>query len=184
MAATSDATSYIGARLTRQDGPPKVAGEARYAADLSVPGTLHVRLLLSPYPHARILSMNGAAARDVPGVVAVVTASDLAPFVKAPPASRARCLLAGGEVRYCGQPVVAVVAESEAGGLVSYSWNPTDAFRIRAAMIDKILKGAKPADLPMQGPTRFDLVINQKTARALGLVIPPSALAQATDVIE
>ena len=106
--------SYIGARLKRPDGPAKLTGDARFAADLSLPGLVHVRLLLSPYAHARILSVNGDAARKVPGVVDVLTAADLAPLVKSPPLSHARCLLADGEVRFCGQPVVAVVAESEA----------------------------------------------------------------------
>jgi CO/xanthine dehydrogenase Mo-binding subunit len=116
MAAMTDATSgsYIGARLTRPDGPPKLTGEARYAADLSLPRLLHVRLVLSPHAHARIVSVRAAAALEVPGVVAVVTARDLAPHIKCPPSSRARCLLAEDEVRYCGQPVAAVVAESEA----------------------------------------------------------------------
>jgi CO/xanthine dehydrogenase Mo-binding subunit len=116
MAATTDETpdSYIGARLPRPDGPTKLTGEARYAADLSLPGQLHVRLVLSPHAHARILSVNVDDARAVPGVVAVVTASDLAPHVKSPPSSRARCLLAEDEVRYCGQPLVAVLAESDA----------------------------------------------------------------------
>jgi CO/xanthine dehydrogenase Mo-binding subunit len=112
MAATSD--SYIGARLARQDGPPKVTGEARYAADLSLPGLLHVRLVLSPYAHARVAAIDARPARELPGVVPVVTAGDLARYVKAAPDSRARCLLADGEVRYCGQPLAAVLAESEA----------------------------------------------------------------------
>ena len=62
MAATSDSTpgSYIGARLPRPDGPPKLSGEAQYAADLSLPGMLHVRLLLSPYAHARIVGVKSA----------------------------------------------------------------------------------------------------------------------------
>jgi len=116
MAATSDPTaeSNIGARLKRPDGPPKLTGEARYAADLSLPAMLHVRLVLSPHAHARILWVNVTAALEVPGVVAVVTARDLAPHVKSPPSSRARCLLAEDEVRYCGQPVAAVLAEFEA----------------------------------------------------------------------
>ena len=116
MAATPGASpgSYIGARLKRPDGPEKLTGEARYAADLALAGLLHVRLVLSPHAHARILSVNAEAAREVPGVVAVVTAHDLAPHVKAPATSRARCLLADGEVRYCGQPVAAVLAESDA----------------------------------------------------------------------
>lgn len=115
MAATpTPPDSYIGARLKRPDGPAKLTGDALYAADYALPGLVHVRLLLSPYAHARVLSVNGDAARNVPGVVAVLTAADLAPLVKSPPTSRARCLLADGEVRFCGQPVVAVVAESEA----------------------------------------------------------------------
>ena len=59
--------SYIGARLTRPDGPPKVSGEARYAADLSLPGMLHVRLLLSPYAHARIVGSGAAGRAGRPG---------------------------------------------------------------------------------------------------------------------
>jgi CO/xanthine dehydrogenase Mo-binding subunit len=116
MAATADASrgSYIGARLKRPDAPPKLTGEARYAADLSLPGMLHVRLVLSPHAHARILSIDAEAALELPGVVAVVTARELAPHVKCPPTSRARCLLANGEVRYCGQSVAAVLAESDA----------------------------------------------------------------------
>ena len=106
--------SLIGARLKRPDGPPKLMGAAPYAADLVLPGLLHVRLVLSPYAHARITSVDVSEALESHGVVAVVTAADLAPFVKAGPESRARCLLADGVARYCGQPVAAVLAESEA----------------------------------------------------------------------
>lgn len=106
--------SLIGARLPRPDGPAKATGEARYAADLALPGMLHVRLLLSPFAHARIVSVNVTEARAVTGVVDVVTAAEIADLVKAPPVSRSRCLLAYGEVRYCGQPVAAVLAESDA----------------------------------------------------------------------
>ena len=72
----------------------------------------------------------------------------------------------------------------EAGGLLSYDTNLADGYRHLATYVDKILKGAKPADLPVEQPTRFSLVVNLKTAQALGLTIPPSILLQADQVIE
>jgi putative ABC transport system substrate-binding protein len=72
----------------------------------------------------------------------------------------------------------------EAGGLMSYTPNPIDMYQRAAGIVDKILKGGRPAEIPVEFPTRFLFVINLKTAKALGLTVPPALLATADEVIE
>ena len=80
--------------------------------------------------------------------------------------------------------VYSVSAFSRDGGLLSYGIDQVDTYRRAASYVDRILRGAKPADLPVQLPTKFEMVVNLKTAKALGLAVPSSILLRADEVIE
>ncbi len=115
MAQTVEGTSThttIGHSTRRQDGLDKVVGNTRYAGDLPLPGLLHARLVLSPYAHARIISIDTSAALAIPGVAAVYTSETLG-MVHPDSNDRMRSPLAEKEVLWCGHPVAIVLAESE-----------------------------------------------------------------------
>jgi putative tryptophan/tyrosine transport system substrate-binding protein len=95
-----------------------------------------------------------------------------------------RDLIIGLAARYRLPAVYAFRNHAQSGGLASYGTNPIDTFRRGAGYVDRILKGAKTIDLPVQFPTKYELVINLKTAKALGLIVPPALLTRADEVIE
>lgn len=108
--------AQVGHSTARIDGQDKVTGVAQYAADLHLPGMLHARLVVSPYAHARIKNIDTSAAKQIPGVVRVVTAAEL-PIKHEGADSRKLNPLASNEVLFYGQPVVAVLGETEAAAL-------------------------------------------------------------------
>ena len=95
-----------------------------------------------------------------------------------------RARLAELEARYQLPSIHGLRSNVEAGGLMSYGPSVTEVWRRAASFVDKILKGAKPADLPVEQPTKYELLINLRTAKALGLTVPTTLLARADEVIE
>jgi putative ABC transport system substrate-binding protein len=123
---------------------------------------------------------------DIDAAFAAMSAASIkAFFVSASSLSRSqRKRLAEMALKYRLPSMFGIRDNVEAGGLMSYAPNPLDLTRRAATYIDKILKGARPADLPVQQPTKYELVINLKTSKALGLDVPPTLLARADEVIE
>jgi CO/xanthine dehydrogenase Mo-binding subunit len=155
-------SSIIGQPVRRVDGGEKVAGLTRFAADVMVPGMLHARLVTSPHPHARVVSMDTTAARALPGVVAVLTGRDL-PLAKPHASLRNKAPLALDEVFFNGHPLVAVVAETEAiaadaAALVTVEWeelpavtDPLEAMKQDAPRVGPGEGGDSEEELSMHG---------------------------------
>jgi putative tryptophan/tyrosine transport system substrate-binding protein len=127
--------------------------------------------------------------RDAPEIERAVAAFARAPnggliVTASPLAQRHRDLIVALAARHKLPAVYFDRVFAAAGGLISYGPDYIDQYRRAAAYVDRILKGEKPADLPVQAPTKYELAINLKTAKALGLVVPPMLLARADEVIE
>jgi putative tryptophan/tyrosine transport system substrate-binding protein len=167
-----------------------------------VPGLSRVAVLSTPAPTAQLgLRETEVAARSL-GLSLIVQQvdgpNDLEGAFSAMTRERAGALVVLADLRFNQhlERLVNFAAEHrlpvtytskdfvEGGGLMSYGPSWPDQFRRAAGYVDKILKGAKPADLPIEGPTKFELIINLKTAKALGLTIPQSLLLRAEEVIE
>jgi putative ABC transport system substrate-binding protein len=123
---------------------------------------------------------------DLEGVFAAVTRarSDALVVAGGPVLFNMRTQIAQLALRHRLPSISTITEDVEAGGLMSYGASLNDEWRRAATYVDKILKGAQPGDLPIEQPTKFELVINRKTAKALGLTIPQTLLLQADHVIE
>jgi putative ABC transport system substrate-binding protein len=183
---------------------PELVGKQLQLLKEAVPGISRVAVLSQPTipTHALLLREAEVAARSLKVQLQVLEArapSDFASAFSAMTKDRAGGLivLAGGAMFFNHRTrIVELAAQSrlpaihprkeyaEAGGLMAYGGNLRESFRRAATYVDKILKGAKPGDLPIEQPTKFEFVVNLKTAKALGLTIPPSVLLRADQVIQ
>ncbi|HEV2056385.1 MAG TPA: ABC transporter substrate-binding protein [Methylomirabilota bacterium] len=182
---------------------PELVGKRLQLLKEAVPGISRVAVLSDPTNPAQALLLREAevAARSLKVQLQVLEArapSDFASTFSAMTKDRAGALITLGANMFFAHRtrIVELAAQSrlpalygqkefaEAGGLMAYGANTRENFRRAATYVDKILKGAKPADLPVEQPTKFELVINLKTAKALGLTIPPSLLQRADKVIQ
>jgi putative ABC transport system substrate-binding protein len=182
---------------------PELVGKHLQLLKETVPRISHVAALSNPSnpAHAPYLRAAEVAARTLEIRLHILRASAPSDFVAAFSAMTTQsdgALVMLGDPMFYGQRAhVAELAAKyrlpaigpwrefvEAGGLIAYGANLADLFRRAATYVDKVLRGAKPADLPVEQPTKFELVVNLKTAKALGLTIPQSILLRADRVIE
>src|SRR2546426_9780781 len=115
------AMRFVGKPLPKVDAAAKVTGRALYADDIALPRTLHCKILRSPHPHARILSIDTAAAKHIPGVLAVITGLDLPIKFGILPVTQDERALEHEKVRYVGDPIAAVAATG--GGIAAAAWH-------------------------------------------------------------
>ncbi|RXG83722.1 ABC transporter substrate-binding protein [Bradyrhizobium zhanjiangense] len=149
---------------------------AVWLRDIAAVSVASIELEPAPvHDRAEIEATMAALARD-PGV-GLITAADVFTVAN-------RSLIIGLAERYRLPAIYQFRQFAAEGGLISYGPDTADIFHRAAAYVDRILKGANPGDLPVQQPTKFQLVLNLKTAKALGLTAPPSLLARADEVIE
>jgi putative tryptophan/tyrosine transport system substrate-binding protein len=182
---------------------PELAGKRLELLEEVAPAAQRVAVLFTPDSPVERLGLHefqtaAAVLRVQIQPVDARTPDNLTAAFAAMTASRAQALLAvANPIAFKGRQQIAEFALArklpsmfeerllvEAGGLLSYAPNFTDMFRRAAGYVDQILKCAKPADLPVEQPTRFELIVNLKTAKALGLTIPQSLLLRADEVIQ
>ena len=158
----------------------------RYAATPSGVGQFGIIQSVAPSLRVEVTPVN---MRDAPEIERAVAAFARAPnggliVTASPLAQRHRDLIVTLAARHKLPAVYFDRVFAAAGGLISYGPDYIDQYRRAAGYVDRILKGEKPADMPVQAPTKYELVINLKTAKALGLTVPPTLLASADEVIE
>ncbi len=198
-----DSLARPGRNVTGLTVPLQLAAKQLELMRELVPALSRVAVLLRPDPDAAARRAQSKARalgflNLTVDLVEVRAPKDLAPALAAAGASRPGALVVGPDALFFHErdqilefarrariPAMYPVRDFvDAGGLIAYSFNSKEAYRILARYVDRILKGAKPADLPVEEPREFELVINMKTAKALGIAIPQSLLLRATEVIQ